>query len=251
MNGDFFPLQEAFAEYLKRWYATIYPDTSALAEYVERGFGKAIALAPSRMVDAAEDMLKAYQKNNQTGIHGRNALIPMAIFATAKDFVATGADWGGKQTPRRLVKITDESPVYGYRQSMADVRAQVLMIAPEIATARSMASQFSHFISQVENRRFYAKHTFGQWVVDMPIVLENTDLMCSNIAPPEHVNLTMFACDLTLKVTIPYFDAPRVGEPNDGSNYNPAGYQVIQEVDILNKNTTSTGVVTESGALFE
>lgn len=251
MNGDFYPLQEAFAEYLKRWYATIYPDTSALAEYVERGFSKAIALAPSRMVDAAEDMLKAYQKNNQTGIHGRNALIPMAIFATAKDFVATGADWGGKQTPRQLVKITDESPIYGYRQSMADVRAQVLMIAPEIATARSMASQFSHFISQVENRRFYAKHTFGQWVVDMPIVLENTDLMCSNIAPPEHVNLTMFACDLTLKVTIPYFDAPRVGEPNDGSSYNPAGYPFIQEVEVLNRSTSSIGTVTESGTSFE
>lgn len=240
MNGDFFPLKQAFSEYMVRWYETLYPDTKAIEEFVGRGLPRSIVWAADRMVDQVEDMLKSYQKNSNTVVPGdvspgRNALFPVVILGMAKDYMPAGPDQGGRQVGRRLIQIEEGGSIYGYRQAMGEIRVQVVMMAAESASARSMASQFSLFVGEIPNRRFYAKHTFGQYEVVMPCMLETPDIMFS-IIPTDNQNMTVLACDLTLKTVTPYFDAPREGQPNDGSANNPPGYPTVAEVSSLDKN---------------
>lgn len=260
MNGDFFPLKEAFSEYMKRWYGLLYPDTPGIQEFVGRGLARAIQWAPDRMVDQVEDMLKSYQKNTNSESNvparGANALFPVVLLAMAKDYTPTGADFGGRQVSRRLVRLadpTDADPVpsvYGYRQAMGDIRTQVVIMAAESATARSLAAQFSLFVGEIRNRRFTVNHTFGQYTVQMPCMLESPDIMFSNIASGNS-NMTILAADLTLKATIPYFDYPKAGEPNDGSTHNPPGYPPVAEVDTFNHVVLVQGVVTEQETAFQ
>ncbi len=246
MNGDFHDIKAGLAEYMARWYAGLYADTPALAEYTARGLGRSVMFAADRMVDAAEDMLASYRKNNNEGSPGANSLFPVVLVGIAKDYMPTGGDWGGQHTQRRLVAITDEvdASCYGYRQSMADLRAQIVIFAADSNTARSIASQLVLFASQNKNRRFTYAHKFGQYELAMPVMIENPDLLFSNI-PVGDERCTCFACDLTLKVTIPYLDAPRDGELNDGSGRNPPGYPLVGQVNVIDHVARVRSEVTE------
>lgn len=246
MNGDLFPLRDAFSRYLHRWYDGLYPDTKAMQEFTVRGIGRAIAWAPGRMVDEAEKMLEAYRKNNNTGVPNKGALLPVVLVALAKDYTPTGGDWGGRQVGRQLVRLTDESDasVYGYRQAMADIRAQVVIFAAEEVTAKSLAAQFSLFVGEVPHRRFTAQHAWGQYTLDVPVMIESPDLMFAEVKT-EQSNITILAADLTLKAVIPYLDAPKPGEPNDGSGRNPPGYRTVDTISLSNGNTGVSNTVRE------
>ena len=229
MNGDFFPLKQAFSEYMARFYAGLYPDTSAMQEYTARGVSRGIVWAPDRMVDAAEDMLASYRKN-ENGPAGASSLFPIIIVAMSKDYIPTGGDWGGKQVGRQLVSIVEGGSVYGYRQGMGDIRVQAVIISAESATARSLAAQFSLFVGEIPNRRFSCKHQFGQYEFQMPCMLESPDILFSEVKT-DQPNITVLAADLTLKAVFPYFDAPKPGQPNDGTANNPPGYPLVAQVD--------------------
>lgn len=249
MNGDLFPLQSAFSQYMVRFYRGIYPSTKALDEFVARGSELSLQWVPGRMVDKVQDMLAAYQKNdNSTAsrphVPGKGALFPMILVGMAKDYTASGPDQQSRQVGRQLVRIEDDpdGSVYGYRQGAGDVRVQVVILAAEVATAHSLAAQFSLFVGEIPNRRFRVAHKWGQYDFDMPCMLENPDIMFSKI-DPEDQNMTILAADLTLKAVIPYFDAPKAGEDNDGTSNNPPGYPVVQEVHVLNEVTRNSYVV--------
>src|SRR5690606_13594464 len=142
MNGILFPVKDAFGRYLKRWFDELYADTSGVREFMARPFDQAVVMAPARMVDAAEDMLASYQKNNTTGVPGANAKFPVVIVAMAKDYTPSGAETGAKQVSRRLISLSDEpdASVYGYRQAMGDVRVQVVIMAAETMSAQSLSA---------------------------------------------------------------------------------------------------------------
>jgi hypothetical protein len=248
MNGDFLPLKEAYAAYLGRWYAGIYPDTPAVAEFASRGLPRSIVWAPDRMVDKAEDMLKSYQKNsNQVGTNpvqeGKNAIFPVVIVAMSKDYMPASADMGGRQIGRRLVQLVEGGSVYGYRQAMGEIRTQVVVMAPESATARSLASQFSLWLGEIPNRRFSVTHKWGQYTLTMPCMIELPDIIFSAIET-ESSSMTVLAADVTLKTVTPYLDAPREGDPNDGSDNNPPGYPTVAEVQSFDDVTGAHSVVT-------
>lgn len=255
MNGDFFPLKQAFSEYLRRFYAGLYPDTPAMQEFVARGIERAIVWAPDRMVDAAEEMLASYRKN-ANATQGANSLFPVIIVGMAKDYAPTTGDWGARQVGRRLVHLvepTDADPspsVYGYRQAMGDVRTQVVIFAAESATARSIAAQFALFVGERHNRRFYCRHTWGQYRFDMPCMLETPDLMFANVQT-DQPNITVLAGDLDLKATFPYLDAPKPGEPNDGSAHNPPGYPVLAGVEVINNVVNTASDTTDAGTTWD
>lgn len=236
MNGDLFPVKEGFSAYMRRWYEGIFPSTAALEAYITRGIQRSIVWAPGRMIDAATDMLSSYQKNDNSPTAGAGALFPIVILAMAKDYTPTGGDWGGRQVGRRLVRLSDEegSSIYGYRQAMGDVRAQVVIIAAEEASARSLAAQFCLFVGEIPNRRFTAPYKWGQYTLDMPVMLETPDTIFQSI-PDDQKNITILAADLTLKATIPYLDAPKPNELNDGTDNNPPGYPHVIEVEAIDK----------------
>lgn len=241
MNGDQFPLELALSGYLVRWYEGLYPDTRALQEFVGRGVARAIKLAPGRMVDEAEKILQSYQRD-ENAAKGQNAKLPLVAIAMAKDYMLTTADWGGRQVSRRLVRIEEGGSVYGYRQAMYDVRAQVVIFAAEKQTARSLAAQLALFIGDVKNRRFTAMHRFGQYQVPMPVMLETPDVDFVEVKTEQNT-ITILAGDLNLKALIPYFDAPRDGEESDGTTNDPQGYPVAVEVGVLDLNTNAQIVV--------
>lgn len=249
MDGDQFPLKVAFSEYLGRWYRSLYGDTKAVQEFTLRGFAHCVQWAPGRLVDQAEEILKAYQKNDNAP-QGRNTLLPFVAVGMARDFTPMGGDWGGRMVGRRMVAIEPGGSTYGYRQAQHEVRAQVVIFAADVDSAKSLAAQFCLFTGVPENRRFKAKHTFGQYEVEMPAVLEMPDPIFMNVQT-EQKNITILAGDLTLKAQIPYFDAPKPGDPNDGTTNNPPGYPILSEVVVTDVAVNVTSENTEDGTTWE
>lgn len=253
-NGEMYPLDLAVAKLMARWYAGIYGDTAAVQEFASRGCKYAIKLAPGRMSEDAEEMLKAYRRDQQ-GEHGANAKLPVVIFALARDFVGTGGDWGARPMARELVTFTEGQGAtpgkprsyYGLRTAMHDVRVQVAIFAADKQSARSLAAQFSMFLGDFgENRHLVAEHRFGQYLIQAPAVVENPDV--AFMVAGEAKNMTVLAGDFTLKATTPFFDAPKVGEENDGSTNNPPGYPVVVEVEAANVNLGAVTRTTNSGS---
>ena len=249
MNGTLHDIKVAFGQYMARFHDGLYADTTALREYVAREPARAIVYAPGRMVDSVEEMLKSYQKNqNSTPDHpytpGANALFPIMFVAMAKDYIPTGGDFGGRQVGRQLVALLDGEgqSVYGYRQAMGDVRVQIAIIAPEPTTTSSIAAQFSLFVGEIKNRRFRVKHRWGQYELDMPCMLESPDIIFSKV-DAENQNMSIVVADLTLKITMPFLDAPAEGEENDGSTNDPPGYPMVEQINCLNEVTGDVRVV--------
>lgn len=252
MNGDLFPIREAVSQYMARFYAGVQADTLALQEFKARGVNRCLMWAPDRMVDSVEDMLRSYQKNDNDGPVNANAKLPVMFLAMSKDYIPTGGDWGGRQLGRQLMYLTDEpdASVYGYRQAMGDVRVQVCILCAESQSARSLAAQFALFVGEIPNRRMTALHQWGQYTLEMPAMLETPDIMFSDVKA-EQPNVTILVADLTLKILIPYLDAPGEGEPNDGTDHNPPGYPTVQQVDVYDHVSTVHGIAVQSGVTFE
>lgn len=253
MHDHTLGLKSAFGEYMGRFYAGLYPDTTALERFMQRGLSQSILWAPGRMVDAVEEMLKSYQKNEnvpggQPIKPGAGSPFPVIFAAMAKDYVPSEGSFGGRQVHRQMVALEDGpgASVYGYRQAMGDVRVQVAVLAADDPTARSLAAQFSLFVGEIPNRRFTVRHQWGQYTLELVCMLETPDIMFSKI-DPENRGMTILVADLTLKAVFPYLDAPRAGEPNDGTTNNPPGYPLVEQINTLNEVTGDAWAVREDG----
>lgn len=228
-NGSFQQQQAAFGQYLVRWFATIYADTPALNEYKTRPVAEAIKWAPSRMIDAAQDMLEQYRKN-ENGEPGATTKLPVILIASDDDFVGTGADWGGHHTERQLIQIEEQGSWYGHRELMHDRRFQIVIAANESDTAKSLAAQLSWYFKQLPNRYMDAVYEFGQYKVPAPMQLEGNRIDWMLVKTDGVKNLKMLAADIAIKCTVPLFDAPAQGEENDGSSNTPPGYPLVKVV---------------------
>lgn len=232
LNGSFDQIGAGFAQYMCRWFKGIYPDyidTKGVKSFLDRPFSQAVKWAPSRMIDEAEKMLKAYGKN-ENGPPAKSTLFPVVLMAIDNNFITTGADWGGQQIGRRLVAIEEGGSWYGYKHVMQDRRVQVVIIASEAGSAQSLAAQLSSFVAEPHNRYMTATYEFGQYKIPMPITLESNRADWMDIKS-DFDNIKILAADFTLKCTVPFFDAPRDGEPNDGSTNIPIGYPRIGSVE--------------------
>lgn len=253
LDGHFFALKKGVSGYVGRFYRDIYTDTPAVAEFKQRGLAGSFMWAADRMVDAAEDMLKSYTKNSNSPsgavTPNANSVFPVVLMAMSRDYIPTGGDWGGRQVPRQMVKLIDgpDASAYGYKQAMGDVRWQVLVVAADSNSARSIAAQFCLFVGDPANRRFTMPFSWGQYTLDMPVMIESPDLLFSN-ADLGRPNVTALVADVTLKATFPYLDAPAGTDPNDGSANNPRGYPLVEQIELFHfpvrKHTTvnATGI---------
>lgn len=237
MMSEFLPVDVAISEYLTRWHADLISTTSGVEDFIARPAAGAMFIASGRMIDDAQAMLDSYRRNNTdvgVGSAAQGAKFPCVISCTDKDYVPTTADWAAKHIPKQKLQIEPNGSWYEYQQSMCDVRWQIAIFADEKQTARSLASQFHLFMAQPSNQRFKAKHTFGQYEVLAPVMIEMPEPSASNVVIEGQRNITCLAIDVTLKVTLPYFRAPKVGEPNDNSANNPQGLPVV--IDIYGDN---------------
>jgi hypothetical protein len=232
----FEPVKVGFGEYMTAFYNSIVPTTKPMQEYVLRGVGKAIAWAPSRMIDAAEEMLASWQRNDTDSADTQPAKLPVIIVAVAKDYTPTGRDYTRQAAESQLVIIPDDvkERAFGLRTIAGDIRAQVVIMAADEPTAKSLASQFCLFLDAMLNRSFTARHAFAGMDMDWPVQIESPETLFMNIQT-DVKNVTILAGDLTLKAEIPLFDAPKEGEYNDGKGVpgtnDPAGYPVVVQVN--------------------
>ena len=256
LNGHFYALKDGVSRYAGRFYQSIYNDTPAVTEFKQRGLAASFLWAADRMVDAADDMLRSYTKNSNsasgTVTPNKNSVLPVVLMAMSRDYIPTGGDWGGRQVPRRMVKLEGgpDASAYGYKQAMGDVRWQILVVAADANSARSIAAQFCLFIGDPANRRFVMPFKWGQYTLDMPVMLESPDIMFSN-ADLGRPNVTALVADVTLKVTLPFFDAPAGNEPNDGSSNNPPGYPLVQQVELFHFPVRKHTTVNASGTTHD
>lgn len=231
------PIKEAFGQFMVRYYGSLVPTTKPLEGYVRRGAARSIAWAPGRMVDSVEDMLQLYLKSDIKAATTQPPDLPVIMVAMAKDYLPTGRDYT-RQLADTTYVIIEQDPkerVFGLRAAAGDIRAQVVFFATDEPSARSLAAQFLLFLDATPNRRFESFYNFAGQVTDWPIQLEAPDSPAQAIAT-EAKNLTVLAIDITLKATIPFFSAPRVGEPNDGKGEpgtdDPAGFPLVSRVAI-------------------
>lgn len=244
----FEPIKVGFGQYMVGFYNSLVPTTQSMPEFIGRGAAKAMAFAPSRMVDAAEEMLASWQRNDTDSSDTRPAKLPAVLVAMAQDYVPTGRDYTRQiaDSMPTIIPADAKARAFGLRTVAGDIRAQILIVAADEPTARSIASQFHLFLDAVPNRRFHYSHTFAGATTDWPVQIEAPDSPAIAIKT-DVKNIVMLAIDLILKAQIPLYDAPAVGQPNDGKGIpgtdDPAGYPLVNQVNFDDKTLNKQDVV--------
>ncbi len=236
-------VKKSFGEYMGAFYTSLYPTTKGMHEFVERGLSKSIIWAPSRMIDAVEDMLSSWQKNNTDGTSTHPADLPVIIAAMAADYTPTSRDYTRQVSEQAVVIFPGDDKERAFKAQViaGDIRTQIAVFAHDEPTARSIVSQFALYIDNMANRRFYANHVFAGQDLKWPVQLETPEIFGQKIST-DIKNLTIIALDITLKASIPLFDAPKEGEPNDGKGIvgdvdDPAGYPLVVDVEFEKRDT--------------
>lgn len=218
------------------FYASLVPTTPALQKLTTRGLKKSILWAPARMIDAAEEMLSAWQKNDTDSATTAPPEMPVILVAMAKDYMPTGRDFTRQIADNIQVIVPGDAKerLFGLRVAAGDIRAQVAIFAHDTGTASSIASQFLLYLDTVHGRRFPATFTHAGVATEWPVQVESPDAPASSV-PTDAKNLTILIIDLTLKASIPLYDAPAAGQPNDGQGTagdasDPSGYPVVTQV---------------------
>ena len=241
------PVKEAFGRFMCRFHASLSPTTRQLQKFVLREAEKSIAWAPARMIDAAEEMLLLWMRSDVHDATTRPPDMPVIIVALAKDYTPTSRDFTRQVADREMIVIpTDQKErVFGLRTAAGDIRAQIVIFATDEPSARSLAGQFCMFLDATPNRRFTARYVFASQPTDWPVQIDLPDSPAMSNAT-EAKNLTILAIDITLRAEIPFFDAPKAGEANDGKGTpgdaaDPAGYPVVQSIGIESKEASGGG----------
>jgi len=240
----FEPIKSAFSQFMGRYYQSLSPTTKAMSEFASRGLGKSIMVAPTRMIDVAEDMLAAWQRNDTDSAPTQPPKLPVIIIAFARDMIPTGRDFNRQIADAEHISLEgdDKQRVFKIRTVASDVRVQVAIFAHEEPTARALAAQFALFIDATGNQHLYAKFDNPLGISeDWPIMIESTETPFIAVRT-EAKNLCIIAADLTLKVTVPIYSAPNDENPNNAQNgvpgtFDPSGYLGVNEVVINPKES--------------
>lgn len=133
----FEPLKIGFAEYVNGFYNNLIATTKPMQEYVQRGYAKSVAWAPSRMVDAAEDMLNSWQKNDTNSSPTRPPKLPVVIMAMDQTYMPTGREFGKQvsDSMRMVIPGDPKERLFGLRTVFGDIRTQLVFAAADEPTA--------------------------------------------------------------------------------------------------------------------
>jgi len=229
----FEPVKVGFGRYMARFYGDLIATTRPLEEFVARGVGKSVMWAPARMVDAAEEMLKLYARDDIESGPTKPFNLPIMFVAMAKDYMPSGRDYTRQIGDKVDIALPNDDKARNFklRSIAADIRAQVVVAAMDEPSARSLVAQFILHLDSTDGRRFKAPYTFAGEALDWPVQIETPDVQAIAV-PSDAKNLTMIAIDLTLRAAVPLIDAPKPGDANDEQGIpgtdDPAGYPVVQ-----------------------
>lgn len=242
----FEPVKVGLGEFLQGFYAELVPTTRDMNEFVARGFPYCFAWAPTRMIDQVNEMLEAWQKNDTDQFTTKPHKLPVIIVATSKDYTPVMHDFGTQISDPIDVQFPEDPKGRYFQMKMiaGDIRAQVVIIASDEPTAKSIAAQLSLYLDSPSRRAFHGLYPFAGIQHAYPVQIEAPDNPASSIDIGSK-NMTCLAVDMTLKASVPMFIAPKAGEPNDGKGVpgtdDPAGYPLVQE---FSANTVGLAKVT-------
>lgn len=239
MASIFDPIEAAFGRYLQAFHAGLVGDTPAMREFSARPFAKSAVWAPGRMIDQAEEMLKAWRKNDTSQADQATPYLPVMIAAMSKDFTPAPPEFSRGLSDAYLpVTIPGDvkERVFYLRGAVSDVRAQVAIFSAEPDTAKSIAMQLHTYASAIRNRRFYATYKLAGVGDLWPVVLELPDLMSVPL-PTEVKNMTVLTVDISMRATIPLLVKPVAGAADadgkgTGSEDDPDGFMVVSQADL-------------------
>jgi hypothetical protein len=238
-----------YARWLSEFHKYFVPTTDATVEWSERQLSKAVVMAPGRMVDAADEMMAAWRKNDNSASSGISSHLPIVITALSKDYVPADGNYS-RQIAREIdftIPIDPKNRVFKVRQIQGDRRAQLLFLASEEASARSMAMQFCQWIADHEFRRFTVPYQFAGFVHEWPVVLETPDVMPQSVDLGGQKNITAIVVDVTMREAIPVFVAPKAGQPNDGrgtdgNRLDPHGFPFVAGIKHASADAAQTSI---------
>ena len=239
-------LKVGFGHYMSRFFDQLVPTTKPMAEYCRRPFKYAVMLAPARMIDMAEDLLAKYLRadiQKDFGSSTRPHNLPVILVAFARDVTPTARDYGRQIANAERVTLPgdEKERVFKIRTVASDMRVQCAVFASDEPTARSIAAQFLLHVDATQNRRFWVDYEYAGIPLKFPAQLETTEVIAP-LTPTEANNLTVLAIDLTLKCTIPLINGAKTEEEADdkgivGDEFDPAGYRIVEAVDIHDRDT--------------
>lgn len=246
-------VKAAVGRYLGRFFERLVPDTKGLEEYKQRPLSKSILFAPARLIDAAEELLSRYQREN-----GSHNLLPIMIVAVDRSFTPTGradASFQVSDSPLTVMANDPKQRAFKIRTIGSNYRVQIAIFSHDVAAAKSIAQQLMLFVDALENRRAYVDHTFSGITESWAAHVSMPDNPVMNIQS-QLKNLTILSVDMNVKATLPMYEAPKVGEPNDGKGdpSNPddlAGYLLYESEEhvenFIGGGTLKTLVATDTG----
>jgi len=205
--------KEALAAWVVRFHRQIAPMTPALSEFVGRDASSAVALVPGRMVDAAEDMLTLWMRNEPKGGPTKPHKLPVILVAVARDPNPTMVGRNRSiSSPVHVILPGDvKERVFELKTMARDYRAQLLFVAQDSDTAESLAMQFGLWLENWRNQVFDVKWEFAGNDVMWPAQLESPDVAPSVIAT-DAKSVTMIAVDVSFCSTQPIYRAVGEGE---------------------------------------
>ena len=232
----FEPVKVALGPFMDGYFKSLAATTPQLRRYLNRPLKEAIAWAPTRMIDKVEEMFAKYLRvdnDRPTDPHD----LPVIIIAMARDYAPTGRDYARQVADAKYVIIRgdEKERLFKLKTIAGDLRVQVAFFAREEPTCKSMAAQFLLYLDETFNRRFRATYRFAGIDTKWPVQIEAPDSPAMNIESGSK-DLNILTVDLTLKVTVPLFIAPREGEPNDGKGIvgtdDPPGFPLVSDIKV-------------------
>lgn len=179
------------------------PDTEATAEWAQRNPEPAIAWAPARMVDAATDMLSTYRRNSNDPKVPTSGFLPVLLVAVASDYTETPGEDGRPITDKIPFAFPDDplQQSFALRLMRVDLRAQIVVAAPDALSAQSMIGQL--FLHILERGTLKADYSFAGFTAQYPARIVPTDRLA--IPTPLGEQVCVLAVDLNLRASIPLF----------------------------------------------
>lgn len=221
-SGGNLPVKAGFARWLLGFRDTWFvPCTSAGAEWQRRDAHIAMAHVPGRMVDAADEMLAAWRLNANSAKAGPSGFFPVILVAVAKDINPLPPEFGHALLRPMFFQLPGDDRWVKLRTSTGTLRAQLLVVATDIETARDMASQFMGYTQDVVGTAFhYTVDTAGK-LTKWPCQVRAGDAFAMP-EPQEQYRINALRIDVELVPTIPHVDAGP-----GGAGYPAAGAAVI------------------------
>lgn len=243
------PIRDALGVYLQGFKRELIGDTPAVREFIARDFSKSVVRAPGRMIDQVNKIVAAWRENDTSRETQMKAPLPLLVVAMAKDYLPSQPEFGRITGDPQWVMIPNDPKERLFRLKIvgAEIRTQIVILAADEPTARSLAMQLNAYIDQLHNRRFASIYPLAGINQKWPVMLENPSIIAvSTPTDPEQKNVTILAGDVTLRATIPMLLVPKSTELNDGKgaganqdrpfdpDYDPSGYLCVVQADGTN-----------------